>query len=310
VNLGSDGSQSRERGYEAAASDGPAMRVIVTGDDFGRSRAINHAILTAHREGILTSASLMVAAPHADEAVILARQNPSLAVGLHLTLSGGLCASPPSSIPHLVDGRGRFRATPGRAGLLYFFDRRTHRELAREISAQFRLFERTGLRLSHVDGHHHLHLHPTVLALLVPLAHRYGARGIRMVRDDMRMATRFQGVGLGTKLAWHLTFSLLTRAATPRVVGLATTERVYGLLQTGYMGTPYLLRVLEEASRQRPESPSAVEIYAHPGARFGDDLAALVSPQVKAEIDRLGLELTTYAELVTQTGLDLSTVER
>jgi hypothetical protein len=104
VNLGSDRSQSRERGYEAAASDGPAMRVIVTGDDFGRSRAINHAILTAHREGILTSASLMVAAPHADEAVILARQNPSLAVGLHLTLSGGLWSTGAAGSGPLPDG--------------------------------------------------------------------------------------------------------------------------------------------------------------------------------------------------------------
>ena len=67
-------------------------RLIVNADDFGRSRSINEAVIRAHREGILTSASLMVNEPACGEAVALARENPDLCVGLHLSLLCGRSA--------------------------------------------------------------------------------------------------------------------------------------------------------------------------------------------------------------------------
>ena len=70
-------------------------RLIVNADDFGRSESINLAVVRAHREGILTSASLMVNESAADQAVRLARENPKLGVGLHLTLICGAAALPP-----------------------------------------------------------------------------------------------------------------------------------------------------------------------------------------------------------------------
>jgi len=66
-----------------------ARRLIVNADDFGRSHSINEAVVRAHREGILTTASLMVNEPGFDEAVAQAREHPQLGVGLHLTLVCG-----------------------------------------------------------------------------------------------------------------------------------------------------------------------------------------------------------------------------
>ena len=79
------------------------VQIIMNADDFGASAAVNAAIIQAHRQGVLTSASLMVTGPAAAKAVALARQAPDLAVGLHLVVACGKSALPPDRIPHLVD---------------------------------------------------------------------------------------------------------------------------------------------------------------------------------------------------------------
>src|SRR2546422_7510563 len=99
----------------------PARRLIVNADDFGRSYSINQAVIRAHREGILTTTSLMVNGEAADEAVELARQNPRLGVGLHLTLVCGTSVLKPGEIPGLVDGDGSFSGNPIATGVRYFF---------------------------------------------------------------------------------------------------------------------------------------------------------------------------------------------
>src|SRR5690606_17537012 len=98
-------------------------RLIVNADDFGRSRSINEAVIRAHREGILTSASLMMNEADCDEAVELARQNPKLGVGLHLTLLCGHSAISPAQIPGLVNSRGEFSEKPATSGFRYFVNR-------------------------------------------------------------------------------------------------------------------------------------------------------------------------------------------
>src|ERR1035437_8636195 len=88
--------------------DSKPRRLIVNADDFGRSVSINQAVVRAHQEGVLTTASLMVNEPAFEEAVALARERPALGVGLHLTLLCGHSALPPGEIPGLVNGNGEF----------------------------------------------------------------------------------------------------------------------------------------------------------------------------------------------------------
>lgn len=273
------------------------MQVILTADDFGRSASVNAAVLKAHCEGVLTSASLMVAGEAVEEAVALARATPTLAVGLHLVAVDGPAVLPPGEIPHLVNGRGRFPADPLRLGLRYFASRVAREELRRELAAQFQRFAATGLPLSHVDGHHHMHMHPTVLAMLLPLARQYGARGIRLVREDL-------WVGLGEdqpqplkRVSLALTFGVLSRWGRRRLerTPLVATDRVYGLMRTGEMTEAYLLRLLRHLS-----APTA-EVYFHPSTTLEEaggpnpgDLAALVSPAVRRLIAEREVRLTTY----------------
>ncbi len=279
--------------------------LIVNADDFGRSPEVNAAVLAAHRRGILTSASLMVAGDAADEAIAMARATPTLAVGLHLVLVAGRAASPPAEIPHLVDAAGRFAASPLGAGLR-LAKPAARREVEREIAAQLDRFAATGLPLSHVDGHLHLHTHPAVLDLLLPLAARHGARGLRLPRDPLLPALAWDRGRPFEKMGWALAFGCLSRrgARRARASGLAIPARTYGLMQTGAMTEAYLLHLL---ARLGP-SDGSTEIYLHPtaGERLEplgpnpDELAALLSPRVRELALRRGLRLTTYAGLAEE----------
>ncbi len=98
-----------------------SRRLIINGDDFGSSREVNEAVILAHRRGILTSASLMVSGGAFEHAVTLAKENPRLAVGLHVTCVDGRPVMRPSEIPHVVGKNGTFPSDPALAGLRYFF---------------------------------------------------------------------------------------------------------------------------------------------------------------------------------------------
>src|SRR5215831_932010 len=120
-------------------------RLIVNADDFGRSHSINEAVMQAHREGILTSASLMVNEPACAEAVTLARENPKLGVGLHLTLVCGKSALPRERIPGLVNAHSEFDDRPITVGMRYFFHHDLREQIRAEIHAQFEKFRATRL---------------------------------------------------------------------------------------------------------------------------------------------------------------------
>lgn len=277
--------------------------LIVNADDFGRLPAINAAVIRAHREGVLTSASLMVTGDAVSEAVALAHEFPTLAVGLHVVVVGGRAVLLPDEIPHLVDGRGYFDANPVRAGLRYFFSPVARQELTREVGAQFELFVSMGLPLAHVDGHLLMHLHPTVFNLLLPLLRQHDVAGFRLPHDDLRLALAVRPRWWATKIAWATAFAALCRWARPRLhdSGSVATDRVFGVLQTGQMTETYVLRLLDCLDRR----VRSAELYFHPstewlGEPYGpnpQDLATLLSPAMRRKIERRGIRLTSYPRL-------------
>ncbi len=283
--------------------------VIVNADDFGANSEINRAIIRAHRETaaglspLLTSVSLMVTGKAVEEAVSLARQTPTLAVGLHLTLAEGWPALPPAELPRLTDGTGRLRSGAG-VWIAALFHPQARSALLREMEAQFALFEKTGLPLSHVDGHLHLHVHPMVFPRLVELAQEHGAKGIRIPRDDFLLALRSGMKQPLSALVWALAFAAFNRWALRYVrrTSLAVTDRVYGLFKTGDMDEAYVARVLESITE------GSAELYFHPaegprqdplGPNPGD-LATLLSPRIRRLVEERGLRLGTYPMLAEE----------
>jgi hopanoid biosynthesis associated protein HpnK len=275
--------------------------VILNADDFGASPRVNEAVMLAHSQGILTSTSLMVTGDAAADAVAMARRTPTLAVGLHLVLVQGRAALAPGEIPHLVDASGNFSSNPLRAGLSYFFGRRARKELALEIAAQFERFAATDLPLSHVDGHLHLHVHPTIFSLLLPLAEAYEAVGVRIPSDDLFLALRHDRRRAVIKTAWAVALGLVSRWCRRQLDGrqLLAADRVYGVMQSGQMDDTYVRQVLRQL-----HSP-LVELYFHPAIDKADeewgpnpvDLATLLSPAVRQTVAQCALHLSSFPQL-------------
>lgn len=273
--------------------------IRVNADDFGFSSGVNQAIITAHQQGILTSTSLMVTGEAADEAIGLAKANPSLAVGLHLVLGMGKSALSPEQIPNLVDAEGHFPDDPGRAGLRYQFDAKARRELPLEIRAQLEKFRQTGLKLSHVDGHLHLHAHPVVLQHLVELAEEFEIPEIRLPSEELSIALRIDRSDWIAKTVGSLVFSGLRRYGEHLLKKhrIQFTDRVYGFLQTGRITESYLLELIPRITANR------IEIYSHPAITVPGEpsnaplkmgfaeLEALLSDRVRAALETHGFEL-------------------
>jgi len=269
-------------------------RLIVNADDFGRTGGINQAVIRAHREGILTSASLMVNEPAADEAVALARGNPRLGVGLHLTFLFGHSALPRERIPGLVNARREFGANPAGAGWRWFFQRDLREQLRAEMRAQFGKFRATGLPLDHVNGHLHLHLHPTLFGILMEDAAQLGLERVRLTFDPFWLNLRLASGHWWYRLAHAVLFHLLAARARPvlRRRALRHTRAVFGLLQHGRVDEAYVSRLL-------PRLPAGdSELYSHPSLEESKhELAALISPRVRRQVEQLGIKLIRYQDL-------------
>lgn len=281
------------------------LRLIVNADDFGVSEEVNEAVIRAYKEGVLTSASLMVTGAAFGQAVRLAKENPGLAVGIHLVTVVGKSVLPYSEIPALVDREGNFSNNPTAAGLKYYFSARARRDLRKELAAQFERFHSTGLSLSHIDGHLHLHVHPVIFRAALELGAKYGARRMRVPREERRLALGFDRANKLRKTIHTLLFGGLARYMKRKLNqnGFEFPERVYGNLQSGRMSERYFLYALDNLTSETNE------IYFHPAVYADDRLLdsgerqcsvefeALTSKRVKDRVRELDVKLTNYFEI-------------
>lgn len=272
----------------------PTRRLIINADDFGLSHEVNSAVIRAHTEGVLTTASLMVNEAGFGNAVELARQHPRLGVGLHLSLVCGRSALRQSEIPNLVDAQQRFPNCPVSAGMKFFFDPRCREQLEREVTAQFEKFFGTGLTLDHVNGHLHFHLHPAVFGIVMKHARRWKVRQVRLTRDPFWLNARLARGRWGYRVSHAVIFALLSTWAKGMLarVDIRHTRNVYGLLQHGLVDESFVAGFLANLP------PGDSELYSHPSlTQFRHELDALLSPKVRDIIVGRGIELIRYQDL-------------
>lgn len=250
-------------------------RLIVNADDFGRTRGVNAGVLEAHLFGIVTSATVMVLEPAAEEGVAEAfRRAPNLAFGLHFALTGGgLPASSPERVPSLlVDGRFPRSAAELPSEI-------TAEEVSRELEAQIFLFEKmTGRPPTHLDSHHHSALHPSIEPVF--------AEAARIRRIPVRASSAAARESL-------------------RAAGVRTPDRFIDAFYGDGANAETLRAVLTTL-----EEDETSELMCHPGRadqrlRAGSsyalererEVALLCDPELKALLVPQGIELATFRDL-------------
>jgi len=250
-----------------------ARRLIVNADDFGLTGGVSRGILRAHREGLVTSTTVLASLPLQPELDAEAAALSRLGLGLHFNLTWERPVSPPGTVPSLVDGEGRF----GR-DLTALGARARPDEVRRECEAQIELFTRRfGRGPTHLDSHHHVGQREPILDLVLDFARAIKVP-VRSQDERVREAAR--------------------RAK------LKTPDRMVG--ESGPDPCWTAERVLREVTAL---PPGVTEFMTHPG-RFDDDLAysrygrqrevelaGLTDQRARALIEREGIRLAHFGDL-------------
>jgi hopanoid biosynthesis associated protein HpnK len=283
-------------------------RLIVNADDFGLTAGVNRAIVEGNRQGIVTSATLMANAQASAAAIDLARSQPGLKTGCHVVLIDGVPLS--ANLPSLTNGSARFRSSLKVFAIAAVRKKLAAEEIEREVEAQVRKLQSSGITLTHVDSHKHTHMFPHVLR---PLLRAARARGIRAVRNPFEPMRSWPGSmvlatpGLWLRSAGVSAFGMFAAEfrRTIKEQGMASTDGTVGIAVTGLLDQHKLLRILEAL----PEG--TWELVCHPGYSDADlqsagtrltqsreiELAALTSEATKEALARRKIELISYADL-------------
>lgn len=277
------------------------LQLIVHGDDFGFSEAINDGIVRAHTDGVLTSASLVAAGDAFDHAVALARVHDSLDVGVHLTLTGERSAASPASVPSLLCDGASLWPTPGEFLKRLVRGAIAMRDVECELGAQLDRAVGTGLRISHIDGHQHLHALPGIRGIVADLARQHGIAFVRrprerlrvfMLRDADRLARAAAGIALG-----------LLCTAPPRW-RVRTTDHFVGFYFGGRLDRASLATLIKTLP-----STGTCELMCHPGSSAIDsghfaadydrraECDALCDPDIRRELLARNVRLVSFADI-------------
>ena len=251
-------------------------KIIFSADDFGLTQSVNEAIELAHTKGWLTQASLMVAAPEAKDAVARAHRLPNLKTGLHLVLVDGDSLLGHARLPNITTPDGKFGRNQTALGFQYFFSAAARRELAAEIRAQFSTYAATRLTLHHADAHKHMHLHPTVAAMMISIGKEFGLQRIRVPAEPPNI---MRACGAKVTLSDHTLYAWTKMLRTQaNRAGLATTDHVFGIKWSGHMRSERIENLLQNL-------PSgSCEIYFHP-ATYRDDALRMLMPAYEHEAE-------------------------
>ncbi len=281
-------------------------RLIVNADDFGLTAGVNRAIIEGHERGIITSATIMANMPAFDDAARLAREHPSLGVGLHFNLTQGKPVAKASRVSSLLDKRGEFPETTTALLNRALAGRLNHEEIVIELRAQIEKASNAGLRLTHVDSHKHSHALPPVCDALIATIKELGINAVRLPRERWRFdpkANSFKLIGQSVG-AFGLAQLCRIGEAKLRRSGVKTTDAFFGVARAGFWTKDWLIELIE----QLPEGAS--ELMCHPG--YDDDelsgvktrlresrvneLRLLTDPDVAAKLKERGIRLINFSD--------------
>ncbi len=279
-------------------------RLIVNADDFGMAQSVNSGIIKGHKDGIVTSTSFMAGAGAAEHAAKLARDNPSLGVGIHLCLTLIKPVSNPANLPALAPG-GRLPGGPFALMTRLLAGGIKKREIEIELRAQIERTLALGITPDHIDGHQHVHMMPGVFDIALKLAKEYKISAMRYP-----VGRRLTGDGeAGFRAGFRMLEKFILEGISKRnrraigEAGIKIPDCFFGLVETGTLSRDSLINILEYL----PDGTS--ELMCHPGLPsenlaednwgkgWGTELAAVTDAEAKNLLQKQQINKIKYSGL-------------
>jgi len=278
------------------------LKLIVNADDFGLSETVNEGILKAHEAGVLTSASIMANGAAFEHAVSICRRIPSLDVGIHLTLVEEEPVVKANQVRSLVDATGRLHRSAATFTRRYFAGKIRLQELQCELEAQICKVMSSGIAVSHLDAHQHLHMLPQVLEITTKLAKKYGIEAIRFPREAIR-SYMFKGEGAVRRLLQLLV--LTTFCHLGKNMTAVRTDHFLGFFFGGKLNKDSLHQLIKSLPTNgscelmcHPGCEDTMTRYAHWRYHWSSELAALTDSETAELLRQSGVTLISYRQLV------------
>lgn len=278
-----------------------ACRLIVHADDFGLSAAVNAGIVRAHREGILTSTSIIAAGRAIDDACARLHSAPMLDIGVHLTLVGERSMAAHDLIPTLLDDTGLLLPDAATFIKRYLAGGIALHEVRSELDAQIRSVLSRGIKVTHLDGHQHLHMLPGIRRVVGALAREYAIPAIRYPHEALKTYMLREPGGLPRLLQL---LALNTACAAADVTDARRPDRFFGFFYGGRLTKPNLMTVLQHLPTGgtcelmcHPGDADAAAHHAHWNYCWQDERDALIDADVRTYLQQRGVQLISYANL-------------
>lgn len=282
-------------------------KLIVNADDFGLHKSVNEGIIVGHTKGIITSTSLLASGHAFNDAISLAKQYPTLGMGIHIALVGGIPpVSDPSEVPSLLTKQGVFVDNYIELMKRIYAGHINYDELRLEIDNQIRKIVDTGIPVTHIDGHQHMHILPSVLPIVMERALAYGINAIRIPNERTRF---FNGVYNPIRIVGKTGLSNVAAKALPQVRhnGIRSTQYFWGMINGGQLGQKPLIQILKAVHKLG----GTHEIMTHPGMNnhtlnmcypwnyhWEQELEALTSDHTRRYVMQHNIELINYGDLL------------
>ena len=279
-------------------------RLIINADDFGLSESVNKGIVETHTKGVLTSTTIMANMPAAEQAVDLAKNLPTLGLGVHLNLTAGKPLCRDNTVKLILDSQGYFALSPGKLALASLITGKVRTAIETELASQIQWLIDKGIKPTHLDSHKHIHSFPTIFPIVCRLAKRFGISAIRYTFEPKQVS----------QLPWPVTDrESRKRASLVRTMAKINrwqnpsffkTDALLGTAHTGNINVNFFRAV------SLYNIASTAELMTHPGYTYDLDatrtrlvkqreveLEALCSEKTKNLFKDAGTKLIHYGQL-------------
>lgn len=278
-------------------------QLIINADDFGLHELINKGIVEGHVAGCVTSTSIMAGGNAFEHAVKLARKYPKLGVGVHLTLVGARPVAR-GDIHTLLTREGDFLPNYGQFAKKYVTGQISQKHIEWEFLCQMQKVVGTGIKITHIDSHQHLHVLPGLAKMIGRVAREFKVDKVRIPAEPISF------LGMGDRdISRFLAKTVLTGCSllAKRVytrMGFFFPQHFFGMMAGGSMRQSPLMHILKEL----PDGIS--EIMVHPGINtqalellfpwgyhWEEELDALKCKEVLESIKKYEIQLINYGEI-------------